>query len=388
MQPLKGITVVTLEHAIAAPFATRQLADLGARVIKVERPDGGDFARDYDHVVGGLSSIFVWLNRGKESVRLDLKTDDGIEALHRILGGSDVVVANLAPSARERLGLTVPALRERHPHLISCLISGYRPGGPNGTRKAYDALIQAEAGLMSLTGTPGSPAKAGASVADIAAGTQSATGVLAALRHRDRTGAALPVEVSLFDALLEWMCHPLYYCMNGGTPPEPMGTAHPSIAPYGAFATGDGGSLMLAVQNDREWARLCADVLAEPELAEDPRFRSNSDRVANRTALDAAVGAGFARYGTGELVECLEAAGVAWSRLTPVGELAAHPELAGDERWITTRTPTTTVRTLRPAGTPGGQFGGTAAVPALGEHTAAVLAEFGALAATDPGGHR
>jgi itaconate CoA-transferase len=370
--PLDGITVVTLEQAVAAPFATRQLADLGARVIKVERPDGGDFARGYDHVVHGESSAFVWLNRGKQSVQLDLKAD--IETLHRLLERADVLVANLAPAALERLGLTVPALRRRHPGLIVCVISGYAPTGPNPAKKAYDALIQAEAGLMSLTGTPSGPAKVGISIADISAGTYAYSGVLAAIRHRDVTGEALPVEVSLFGALAEWMAYPLYYTQHSGVAPMPMGTAHPTIAPYGAFAAAD-GSLMIAVQNEREWLRLCAEVLDAPELATDERFCSNSQRVANRAALDETIGTRFAEHPSAVLIERLDAAGIAWGRLTALGDLAAHPELAGADRWMDTRTANGSVRTLRPPGVPGGRCAEGGAVPALGEHTATVLAE-------------
>jgi crotonobetainyl-CoA:carnitine CoA-transferase CaiB-like acyl-CoA transferase len=370
--PLDGITVVTLEQAVAAPFATRQLADLGARVIKVERPDGGDFARGYDHVVHGQSSAFVWLNRGKQSVQLDLKAD--IETLHRLLERADVLVANLAPAALERLGLTVPALRHRHPDLIVCVISGYAPTGPNPAKKAYDALIQAEAGLMSLTGTPSGPAKVGISIADISAGTYAYSGILAAIRHRDVTGEVLPVEVSLFGALAEWMAYPLYYTQHSGVAPTPMGTAHPTIAPYGAFAAAD-GSLMIAVQNEREWLRLCAEVLDAPELAGDERFCSNSRRVANRDALDETIGARFAEHPSAVLIERLDAAGIAWGRLTALGDLAAHPELAGADRWMDTEMANGSVRTLRPPGVPGGRCAEGGAVPALGEHTAAVLAE-------------
>ncbi|OLT45276.1 carnitine dehydratase [Saccharomonospora sp. CUA-673] len=373
--PLDGLVVTALEQAVAAPLATRNLADLGARVIKIERPDGGDFARGYDHVVEGMSSIFVWLNRGKESVQLDLKSAAGLTTLHALLDRSDVVVSNLAPSARRRMGLTVDELRADHPDLIACFVSGYRTGGPNETRKAYDALIQAEAGHMSITGSPGAPAKTGSSIADIAAGMQATSGVLAALRHRDRFGEVLPVEVSLFDSLLEWMAYPLYFAMHGGQWPEPMGTAHPNIAPYGAFRAGDGVSVMLAVQNEREWARLCSDVLGDPDLTTDPRFASNAARAAHRTELDAAVAAGFVRYSSDELVERLDAAAIAWSRLTPVGDLPNHAEVAAPDRWVETPIPDSTVRTLRPTGTPGGRAPDRAGVPALGQHTDAVLAE-------------
>lgn len=373
--PLEGITVVALEQAVAAPFATRQLADLGARVIKIERPDGGDFARGYDHTVHGESSAFLWLNRGKESVQLDLKDPARVEDLHRLLERADVVVANLAPAALQRLGLDAEALSHHHPDLIVCLISGYAPNGPLATRKAYDALIQAETGVMSLTGTPGAPAKAGVSIADIAAGSYAFSGILAAIRQRDVTGEALPVRVSLFDALTEWMAHPLYYTLYGGSAPTPMGTSHPTIAPYGAFVAADGTSLMVAVQNEREWARLCADVLEEPGLAADERFRSNPDRVANRAALDAALGARVGAYPSGTLTARLDAAGIAWGRMTEVADLAAHPELDRAGRWMDTRTEHGTVRTLRPPGVPGERIAENGGIPALGQHTASVLAE-------------
>ena len=373
--PLDGVTVVGIEQAVAAPFATRQLADLGARVIKVERPDGGDFARGYDTVVGGGSSAFVWLNRGKESVQLDLADPHGLGVLHRLLARADVLVANLAPAALERRGLTPAALAPRHPHLITCVVSGYPPGGPSARKKAYDALVQAEAGLMSLTGTAGSPAKVGISIADIAAGCYAFSGVLAALRHRDRTGEALPVEVSLFGALTEWMAYPLYYTAHSGVAPAAMGTAHPTIAPYGAVTAADGRSIMIAVQNEREWARLAADVLDEPALATDERFASNSRRVAHRAELDAVLAAACARFPADVLVERLDAAGIAWSRLTELADLPGHPELAPDGRWLDTPTPAGAVRTLRPPGAPGDRVAAHGAVPALGAHTAAVLAE-------------
>ncbi|WP_181765181.1 CaiB/BaiF CoA transferase family protein [Streptomyces albidus (ex Kaewkla and Franco 2022)] len=373
--PLEGITVVALEQAVAAPYSTRQLADLGARVIKIERPDGGDFARGYDHAVRGGSSAFLWLNRGKESVQLDLKDSADREDLDRLLERADVMVANLAPSALGRLRLDADTLRERHPDLIVCLISGYAPGGPLAEKKAYDALIQAEAGVMSLTGTPGAPAKVGVSIADIAAGSHALSGVLAAIRHRDLTGEALPVRVSLFDALTEWMAHPLYYTLHGGSAPVPMGTSHPAIAPYGAFTAADEAALLIAVQNEREWVRLCADVLEAPGLAADERFRSNPDRVANRAALDAALGERFAAYPSSTLTERLDGAGVAWGRMTAMTDLAAHPELARDDRWMDTPTAQGSVRTLRPPGIPGDRAAEGGAVPALGQHTASVLAE-------------
>jgi itaconate CoA-transferase len=373
--PLDGVTVVALEQAVAAPFATRQLADLGARVIKVERPDGGDFARGYDTVVGGESSAFVWLNRGKESVQLDLKVPDDRSVLDRLLARADVLVANLAPAALDRLGLTAAALAPRFPQLVVCTVAGYPVGGPSERKKAYDALVQAEAGLMSLTGSADAPAKVGISIADIAAGCYAFSGVLAALLHRDRTGEALPVDVSLFGALTEWMGYPLYYTRHSGAAPVPIGTAHPTIAPYGAVTAADGQQIMIAVQNEREWARLCAEVLDDAGLAVDDRFGSNSRRVAHRAELDAELAAACARHPADVLVARLDAAGIAWSRLTRLADLADHPELAPDRRWLGTGTPAGSVRTLRPPGAPGDRVAEHGAVPALGEHTAAVLAE-------------
>lgn len=374
--PLADVTVLACEQAVAAPLATRQLADLGARVIKVERPGGGDFARAYDTVMAGQSSAFVWLNRGKESVQLDLKRTDDLAALHRMLGRVDVFVANLAPSALATFGLDATALHERYPALVACQISGYPQTGPAPGKKAYDALVQAEAGVMSLTGSAGAPAKVGISIADIAAGSYAFSGILAALRHRDRLGAALPVRVSLFDALTEWMAYPLYYTQHSGRAPAPMGTAHPTIAPYGAYTAADGVSVMIAVQHDREWLRLCTEVLDAPDLAADERFSTNSLRVANRDALEPALSACFAGHSRQELVRRLDAAGIAWGRLTELADLAGHPELAGEQRWCDTGTPGGPVRTLRPPGTPGGETVLDAAVPALGEHTEAVLTEF------------
>jgi len=373
--PLEDVTVVGLEQAVAAPFATRQLADLGARVIKVEHPVGGDFARAYDDVVGGQSSAFVWLNRGKQSVQLDLKSGDGRQALEEILARADVLVANLSPRALTALRLDIDTVRSRHPDLIACTISGYAPDGPHPEKKAYDALIQAEAGLMALTGLPGAPAKAGISIADIAAGSFAYSGILAALRHRDRTGEALPVAVSLFGALTEWMAYPFYYTAHGGRAPVPMGTAHPTIAPYGAVPTGDGTRVMIAVQNDREWRRFCADVLLRPEWSDDPRLRTNPLRVANREFLDALLDQTCGAVPETELVTRLEGAGIAWARLNGIEDLVRHPELAASSRWLTTTTPAGGVRTLAPVATPGDRHAGGGAVPALGEHTATVLAE-------------
>jgi itaconate CoA-transferase len=376
--PLDDLVVVGIEQALAAPLATRQLADLGARVIKVEHPEGGDFARGYDDAVGGTSSAFVWLNRHKESVQLDIKSDDGRAALEALLSTADVLVINLSPRVLDELGLTQTALSARYPRLIVGTISGYPPDGPSAGRKAYDALIQAEVGLMSQTGTPDAPAKAGISIADIAAGAATATGILAAVRHRDRTGEALPVRVSLFEALTEWMSYPLYYAMHSGMAPVPMGTQHPTIAPYGVVRTKDDARLMVAIQNEREWRRLCTEVLQIPGLLEDERLSSNTARVANRQDLDGALAPAFARYDEAELVTRLEHARIAWSRLNDLTGLAGHPDLVPPERWLTTSVPSGTVPTLAPVGTPGGRHKGGGSVPALGADTSSVMAELAA----------
>jgi crotonobetainyl-CoA:carnitine CoA-transferase CaiB-like acyl-CoA transferase len=373
--PLDDVLVVGIEQALAAPIATRQLADLGARVIKVEHPDGGDFARAYDGVVGGTSSVFLWLGRGKESVQLDIKSEAGAAALHGLLACADVLVANLSPRVLAKSGLTAEALAARYPRLIVCTISGYAPDGAMADRKAYDALIQAEAGLMAQTGTPDSPAKTGISIADIAAGQTAYAGILGALRHRDRTGEALPVHVPLFAALTEWMCYPLYYTLYGGSAPVPAGTQHPTIAPYGAVRTADGTRLMIAVQNEREWRRLCTDVLARPDLLDDERLQSNAARVAHRDHLDEQLGKACGELLEAVLIERLDTAAIAWSQLNTMADLAGHPELAPEARWLRTAVPSGSARTLAPVGTPGGRHAGGGAVPALGEHTDAVLAD-------------
>jgi len=376
--PLDGTLVVAIEQAVAAPLATRQLADLGARVIKVEHPDGGDFARHYDSTVRGLSSAFVWLNRGKQSVQLDLKSGPGQAALRSMLSRADVLVTNLSPRALTGLDLTAKSLAGPYPSLVVCTVSGYSPDGPLADRKAYDALIQAEAGLMSQTGTDDAPAKAGISVADIAAGSAALAGILAALRHRDRTGEVLPVHVSLFGALTEWMCYPLYYTIHGGTAPVPMGTQHPTIAPYGAVRTVGGTRVMIAVQNEREWRRLCTDVLQSASLLADDRLSSNESRVSHRDYLEGQLAAAVGGLTAEALTGRLDRAGIAWSRLNGLADIPGHPELARDRQWLNTPTPAGDVRTLAPVGTPGGRYREDGAVPALGEHTGAVLAEFAA----------
>ncbi|MFD7132466.1 CaiB/BaiF CoA transferase family protein [Streptomyces sp. NPDC059894] len=376
--PLEGITVVAVEQAVAAPFATRQLADLGARVIKVERVDGGDFARGYDTAAGGLASHFVWCNRGKESVALDLKDPRGLDAVRRLVAGADVFVQNLAQGAAARLGLDAATLCAAHPRLVAVDISGYGASGPYAGKRAYDMLVQCEAGLVSVTGTPEQPVKAGIPAADIAAGMYAFSGVLAALLRRGATGRGGPVQVSMLDALAEWMGHPLHHAMHGGTAPARTGLAHAVIAPYDAYATADGGRVLLSVQNDREWRRLAEQVLGRPELGTDPQYATNAARVARREATDAWVARALGALDTGEALARLEGAGIACARLRDVRELAEHPQLAARERWREVDSPVGPLRALLPPITlPGGAEARMGAVPALGEHTGAVLRAVG-----------
>ena len=377
MHPLEGITVVSIEQAVAAPFATRQLADLGARVIKVERPDGGDFARAYDATVNGLSSYFVWLNRSKESLTLDLKRPEGADVLRRLIARADVVVQNLAPGAAVRLGAGPDELRRRHPALIVCTVSGYGADGPYASKKAYDLLVQSEAGLISITGTPDAPAKVGISVADIAAGMYAYSAVLAALLARARTGEGASIEVSLFDALAEWMAAPAYYTKYGGAAPARTGANHASIAPYGPFRAGDGREIFLAIQNAREWQRFCAEVLNRPELADDERFRTNADRVRHRQALHEEIDRVAGQLTADALVARLEAARIAYARMNSVAEFVDHPQLAARGRWGSIDSPAGRVAALRPPATISGVDWRMGPVPALGEHTDAILAELG-----------
>ena len=376
-RPLDGVTVVTLEHAIAAPFATRQLADLGARVIKVERPGVGDFARAYDDRVRGLASHFVWCNRSKESLTLDVKRPEAREVLARLLARTDVLVQNLAPGAAARLGLSEAALRPSNPGLVVCDISGYGADGPDRDRKAYDLLVQSEAGFLSVTGTPEQPAKAGPSIADIAAGMYAYSGVLTALLQRGRTGRGSRVEVSMLEALGEWMSFPLYYAFEGQPPPPRTGAAHATIFPYGPFPAGDGKTVMLGLQNEREWKVFCEAVLERPALAADPRFDSNIQRVANRDALTAVIVEGFARLTAAEAVARLDAAGIANARVNDMHELWAHPQLAARGRWRSIGSPAGRLPALLPPAGSDAFEPRMDPVPALGEHTAAILGELG-----------
>jgi crotonobetainyl-CoA:carnitine CoA-transferase CaiB-like acyl-CoA transferase len=374
--PLAGITVVALEQAVAAPFATRQLADLGARVIKIERPGSGDFARSYDTTVRGQASYFVWLNRGKQSIELDVKSADGIGVLAALIARADVFVQNLAPGAAERLGLAAAELRERHPRLIVCSVSGYGPDGPYRNKKAYDLLVQCEAGLLAVTGTPGEPVKAGISVADIAAGMYAYAGVLAALYDRERTGQGTSIEVSLLDALGEWMSEPVYRT-GYGQPARRTGARHASIAPYGPYAVAAGEQVFIGVQNDREWAVLCERILRRPDLAADRRFRANSDRIAHDGELTAILEDAFRDIPADRLVALLDEAGIACARLRSPEEFAAHPQLQARARWREVGSPGGPIRALLPPIGLEGREAVMGAVPALGEHTAAIRAELG-----------
>ncbi|MER7957023.1 CaiB/BaiF CoA-transferase family protein [Streptomyces sp. NPDC096030] len=376
--PLEGITVVAVEQAVAAPFATRQLADLGARVIKIERPDGGDFARGYDTAARGLASHFVWCNRGKESVAVDLKDGRGLGLVRRLVAGADVFVQNLAQGAAARLGLDAATLCAAHPRLIAVDVSGYGPGGPYAHKRAYDMLVQCEAGLVSVTGTEEQPVKSGIPAADIAAGMYAYAGVLAALVRRGTTGRGGPVEVSLLDSLAEWMGHPLHHGMHGGTAPARTGLAHAVIAPYDAYPTADGSLVLLSVQNDREWRRLAEQVLGRPDLADDPEFATNTARVAGRARTDAVVAEALAPLTAAEALARLEAAGIACARLNTVADLAEHPQLAARDRWRTVGSAVGPLRTLLPPVTfPDGPEARMGRIPALGEDTDAVLGELG-----------
>ena len=377
MRPLDGITAITLEHAIAAPFATRQLADLGARVIKIERPGVGDFARAYDHRVRGMASHFVWCNRSKESLTLDLKQPEAQRVLAQLVARADVVVQNLAPGAAARLGLSEEALRPAHPRLIVCDISGYGGNGPYRDRKAYDLLIQSEAGFLTVTGTAEEPAKAGISIADIAAGMYAYTGILSALLERERTGCGSRVEVSMLEALTEWMGFPLYYAFDGAPPPPRTGAFHATIFPYGPFPAGDGRTVMFGLQNEREWATFCREVLRQPGLADDERFNSNVRRVEEREALTTIIVGAFASLTAEEATARLDAAGIANARVNDMRELWTHPQLAARERWREIDTPVGAIPSLLPPATASTFEAKMGRVPGLGEHSRAILAELG-----------
>ncbi len=377
MMPLEGITVVSLEQAVATPFATRQLADLGARVIKIERPGVGDFARSYDETVKGLSSHFVWLNRSKESLALDLKQEGAKEALDLLIARADVFTQNLAPGAAERLGLGTDTLREKHPRLIVCNVSGYGSSGPYRDKKAYDLLVQCETGLVSITGTPETPSKVGISAADIACGMYAYSGILSALLHRERTGEGAALEVSLFEALGEWMGFPAYFTLYGGEQPGRSGARHASIAPYGPFECGDGEVVFIGIQNEREWEKFCNVVLDRPELASDERFDTNSNRVKNQDALDEEIEAVFGGLSGEEAIERLEEAQIANARMRNVDDFLDHPQLEARDRWREVDSPVGPLRALIPPVTSDNWENQMKPIPEVGQHTDAILEELG-----------
>ena len=376
MLPLEGINVVSLEHAIAAPFATRQLADLGARVIKIERPGVGDFARNYDTRVNGMASHFVWTNRSKESLTLDVKHLKGAVILHKLVADADVVVQNLAPGAAARLGLGYDALSKKNPRIIVCNISGYGTGGPDEQRKAYDLLIQSEAGFVTTTGTPENPSKAGISIADISAGMYAYSNILAAIIQRGKTGKGCEIDLSMLDAMTEWMSYPLYYAYDGAEPPARAGASHATIFPYGPFVVGDGHTVILGLQNEREWKTFCEIVLKAPDLVSDSRFSSNSLRAESKVALTQIITTSFADCTAEQVIKRLDQAGIANAKMNEMRDIWNHAQLEARNRWRKIDTPVGRIPALLP---PGGI--GTEprmdAVPALGEHTASLLAEIG-----------
>ncbi|RYX95938.1 MAG: CoA transferase [Comamonadaceae bacterium] len=382
-RPLDGITVVSLEHAIAAPFCTRQLADLGARVIKVERPGAGDFARAYDQRVDGMASHFVWVNRSKESLALDLKNPADLAVLKKLLAKADVLVQNLAPGAAARMGLSYDALRGDHPRLIVCDISGYGDSGPYRDKKAYDLLIQSEAGFLSVTGTPDEPSKSGNSIADISAGMYAYSSILAALLQRDKpggTGEGAHIDVSMLESLAEWMGFPMYYAWKGATPPPRTAASHATIYPYGPFAAGDGGTVMLGLQNEREWVVFCAAVLKQPGLATDARFDSNAHRNDNRAELRAIILGTFAAMTTPEVIARLDEAQIANARMNGMADLWAHPQLQARDRWREIDSPVGAIPALLPPGRNSNFDYRMDPIPAVGEHTKAILRELGVAA--------
>ncbi|MDI1238939.1 MAG: CaiB/BaiF CoA-transferase family protein [Polaromonas sp.] len=376
-RPLDGITVISLEHAIAAPFCTRQLADLGARVIKVERPGAGDFARAYDQRVDGMASHFVWVNRSKESLTLDLKQPAALAVLKQLLETADVLVQNLAPGAAARMGLGYDDLRVANPKMIVCDISGYGDDGPYRDKKAYDLLIQSEAGFLSVTGTPDEPCKAGNSVADIAAGMYAYSSILAALLQRGKTGQGSHIDVSMLESLAEWMGYPMYYAYAGATPPPRSAASHATIYPYGPFVAGDGGTVMLGLQNEREWVVFCKLVLQQPALATDPRFDSNARRNEHRDALKAIILAVFAGMSTAEVTTRLDGAQIANARMNSMAELWAHPQLKARDRWRQVASPVGDIPALLPPGRINSFDYRMDPIPAVGQHTRAILRELG-----------
>ncbi|HUG59578.1 MAG TPA: CaiB/BaiF CoA-transferase family protein [Candidimonas sp.] len=376
-RPLDGITVVSLEHAIAAPFCTRQLADMGARVIKVERPGVGDFARGYDERVKGMASHFVWTNRSKESLALDLKRPEAADILSELLSTADVLVQNLAPGAAARLGLSFEALHEKNPRLIVCDISGYGEGGSYQDKKAYDLLIQSESGFLSVTGTPDSRAKAGCSISDIAAGMYAYSSILSALLLRGRTGQGSRIDVSMLESMVEWMGFPMYYAFEGAEPPQRAGAAHATIYPYGPFPVGDGSEVMLGLQNEREWAAFCNIVLKQADVAADSRFSSNTQRVANKEALRVLIVTTFASLSRAQVIERLEAASIANASVNTMQDVWNHPQLAERQRWSTVDSAVGPLPALIPPATNSAFEARMDRIPALGENSASILAGLG-----------
>jgi crotonobetainyl-CoA:carnitine CoA-transferase CaiB-like acyl-CoA transferase len=383
-RPLDHITVVSLEHAIAAPFCTRQLADLGARVIKVERPGVGDFARAYDSRARGEASHFVWVNRSKESLALDLKDPQHLAVLKQLIAKADVLVQNLAPGATGRMGLDAATLRAADPRLIVCDISGYGNDGPYRDKKAYDLLIQSEAGFLSITGTPEQPSKAGNSIADIAAGMYAYTNILSALIQRDKTGEGSHIDVSMLESLGEWMGYPMYYAMDDAAPPPRAAAAHATIYPYGPFAAGDGRKVILGLQNEREWLQFCNKVLLQPELATDVRFDRNALRSANRVELEAIILSAFSSLTADQVVERLDNAQIANANMNNMADLWAHPQLKARERWTSVGSPAGELPALLPPGKQSSFDYRMDAIPAIGEHTQAILDELGTTLGTTP----
>ncbi|MBN3723669.1 CaiB/BaiF CoA transferase family protein [Burkholderia sp. Ac-20379] len=377
MLPLEGIRVVTFEHAIAAPFCTRQLADLGARVIKIERPGVGDFARNYDERVHGLASHFVWTNRSKESLTLDVKQAAALDVVHRLLADADVFVQNLAPGATQRLGLDYETLRKRYPKLIVCDISGYGLNGPYRDKKAYDLLIQSESGFLSITGGADEPSKAGCSIADIAAGMYAYTNILGALLARVKTGEGRHIDISMLESMVEWMGYPLYYAYEGQQPPQRAGASHATIYPYGPFVAGDGKTVMLGLQNEREWKQFCDTVIQQPDLAADDRFSSNSRRVAHRSELKTLIEGAFSSLTSDAVIDRLETAKIANAHMNDMASVWKHAQLIARERWTTIDTPAGKVPALLPPGFLAADAPRMDPVPALGEHTDDILRELG-----------
>lgn len=377
MRPLDGVKVVTLEHAIAAPFCTRQLADLGARVIKIERPGPGDFARGYDGRVSGLSSHFVWTNRSKESLAIDLKSGSASGVLSALLADTDVLVQNLAPGAAERLGLGYDDLRERYPRLIVCNISGYGPDGPYRDKKAYDLLIQSEAGFLSVTGSQDETAKAGCSIADISAGMYAYTNILAALLQRQQTGVGCRIDVSMLETMVEWMSFPLYYAIDDQPPPPRAGAAHATIFPYGPFETGDGKTVMLGLQNEREWLTFCEKILEQPDLTKDERFDANPKRVANKETLRGIILSALSQLSATEVVKRLDAAGIANAQVNDMHSVWRHPQLRARKRWTEVDSPAGKIPALLPPGVPASFNPRMDPIPSVGQHTEEILAELG-----------